>query len=180
MEQFHKFSNKEELLKYMEVMNRFQKGEIAYLTEEDAYLMYDGEQWLEIGTDLEVNNEGAQMTLYDLNKMYFSQLTPKETETELKECEETFNKYHNLVESDRYMLLCKEISYYTIFELNDVADFEEFGAGVMECLENVGKILSVDILENEQVAEVWIRLDDDQNVCMYLFNAKEFIVKFRR
>lgn len=182
MEQFHEFTNKDSLLDYMKVVNRFQKGEIAHLTEEDTYLMYDGEQWLELGADLNVNNEGAQMTLYDLNKMFFAQLTPKETYEEKMECEEIFNKYHDLIKSDRYMLLCKEISYYTIFEMNDtdIADFSNFGPALIECLENVGKILNVEILETEQVVEIWMRLDDDQNVCMYLFNAADFIVTFRR
>lgn len=181
MEQFHAFANKAALLDYMKVMNRFQKGEIAHLTEEDSYLMYDGEQWLEIGSDLNVNNEGAQMTLYDLNKMFFAQLSPKETEDELKECFGTFDKYHDLVKSDRYMLLCKDISYYTIFEIGDapVIDFDGFGSGIVGCLHAVGKILSVEILEAENVVEIWMRLEDDQNVCMYLFDATNFIVKIR-
>lgn len=125
------------------------------------------------------NKNLFSMNLYDLNKSIIGQL-PKKTKEELIELEKVINDYHYKVNSEFYMLLCKDISYYTIFH-NDNHSFsttiEFLGEVVIDCASNVGSIISIDPTENNTI-EIWVKTSEEEVYCMYLFDAKDFVVKF--
>ena len=79
------------------------------------------------------------------------------------------------------MLLCKDISYYTIFtyEGNKMANYETLGAAVLDCLQNVGQLVCADITEDGNAVEIWVRTEDD-NICMYLFKCADLMVTYGR
>lgn len=79
------------------------------------------------------------------------------------------------------MLLCKELSYYTIFQKTEdvFTHFSTFGEAVLTCAQDIGNIISVDYMENTNTIEIWVRTkDNEDNVCMVLFDCKDFIVTY--
>ena len=57
------------LKNYQNKINNFQQGEIIYLTEDKKYVMYDGQDFIDIPEKVKVDSEsGVHMSLYDLNK----------------------------------------------------------------------------------------------------------------
>lgn len=81
------------------------------------------------------------------------------------------------------MLLCKDISYYTIFQRTDdlFVHFSSFGEAVLTCASDIGKIVTVDYMEETKTVEIWVRKHDTQeNLCMILFDCHDFIVTYQR
>lgn len=76
------------------------------------------------------------------------------------------------------MMLCKELSYYTVFEKDFVTyDCLSLGHGVIECLDNVGAIHGVDD-NGEGALEIWVKsFNDDNMYCLLLFNYDIGVVK---
>ena len=118
--------------------------------------------------------------MYDLNKSIVSQLPIKETYAELSQERNLINEFHKVINSETYMLLCKDISYYTIFNSrkNRVSDFGTLGHAVIECAQDVGKIVSADLIEDNSAIDIWVRTAEDDNLCMYLFDCKSLTVTF--
>jgi hypothetical protein len=75
------------------------------------------------------------------------------------------------------MLLCKEMSYYTVFE-KDFLEYDclSLGHGVIECLDNVGTIHGIDD-NGEGALEIWVKTSDEEVYCMLLFNYDVGVVK---
>lgn len=116
------------------------------------------------------------MNLYDLNKSIIGQL-PKKTKEELIELEKVINDYHYKINSKFYMLLCKDISYYTILNNDNYFATEFLGEVVIDCASNVGSIISIDPTEDNTI-EIWVKTPEEEVVCMYLFDAKDFVANF--
>jgi hypothetical protein len=79
------------------------------------------------------------------------------------------------------MLLCKELSYYTFFQKTEdtLTHFFSFGEAVLTCAQDIGNIISVDYMENTNTIEIWVRTkNNEDNVCMVLFDCKDFIVTY--
>lgn len=161
------------LLKEMP-QNRFEKGEVAWLTDEEKLVYYNGEKWVE----MQGSAEGLSLNLYELNKTIINQLEPL-SEQELAEREQLINEFDATILSDYYMLLCKDISYYTIFDREKTIFLANpLGEEVIDCVKNVGEIMSIDKTEDGNI-EIWVRNNEDV-MCMYLFDCKSLVVKFGR
>ena len=175
------FSTLTSLQNYANKVNNFSKGELIYLTEEEKYVMYDGENFVDIPEKVHMNGEGLSMSLYELNKSIISQLPAKITYAEQHEDREKINKFFGKNGRTSYMLLCKDISYYTIFtyEGNKMADFETLGHAVLDCLLNVGHLVCADETSDGNAMEIWVRTEDD-NICMYLFTCSDLMVTYGR
>ena len=167
---------------YQNKINNFQVGEIIYLTEDKQYVMYDGNDFVNVPEKVTINTEqGMQMSLYDLNKTIIAQLPVKETYADQSDERELINKFFSDIGNTSYMLLCKDISYYTIFiyEGNETANYETLGEAVLDCLQSVGKLVCADLTEDGNAVEIWVRVEDD-NLCMYLFKCAELMVTYGR
>ena len=169
------------LQEYMKKVNNFSEGEIIYLTQDNKCVMYDGKDFVEIQGKTEFKGEGLSMSLYELNKSIIAQLPTKPTYAEQGEDRKLINKFFNSIGRTSYMLLCKDISYYTIFtyEGNKMANYETLGAAVLDCLQDVGQFVCADITEDGNAVEIWVRTEDD-NICMYLFKCADLMVTYGR
>lgn len=121
----------------------------------------------------------SQLNLYTLNKGLIKQLkNPTEEEiTQLRNCiaKWRFNNYKN---NGYFMLLNKEIGYYTIFRWQNRND-EHFQDVVIECAEDLGKIKAWDI--KDEAIELWVTRqieEDEEALCLYLFPYDNGIVYF--
>lgn len=164
-------------------VNRFKDGEIAYITDLNKYVIYRDNQWIDLSASKEVQIEGKngiEMNVYDLNKQVISQLPIPQDQILF---EETLNKFYSAnIHSDNFMLLCKDISYYTIFQQtnNSQSHFITFGEAVLNCANDVGNVITVDYMENTNTVEIWVRTYIDQSdICMVLFDCDDFIVTFK-
>lgn len=114
------------------------------------------------------------LTLYDVNKMLIKESAPLDANErwELGKaiwqfCENTNNKF--------YMLLCNDIRYYTLF--NRIKDaFENIEDIVMECAEDIGKIVSYNA--TEEAIEIWVRANEIEEILvMYFFPYDRGVVE---
>lgn len=160
--------------------NRFEKGEIVFVTDKNQCMMYDGEQWVEIQEEMKVQGtSNIELTTYDLNKQIISQMSILEDWTESEKVLNTFAE--KSVHGD-YLLLCKDISYYTIFQKsNDIfAHFSSFGEAVLTCASDIGDIIAVDYMDATNTVEIWVRKkESNENLCMVLFECHDFIVTYK-
>jgi hypothetical protein len=77
------------------------------------------------------------------------------------------------------MLLCKDVSYYTIFcDCPDIYnEFTNLGDAVITCIqESLGDIVSIDKMDTGEI-EIWWR-SGEENCCAYLFNCEQMFVQF--
>lgn len=180
--QYIEFSNKDSLDKYFKTLNNFQTGEIVYLTNDDKFVMFDGEKFVDIPDKAKASGEGLSMSLYELNKTIIAQLPVKETNADMSDVRNTIDDFRKSIGASAFMLLCKDISYYTIFQNDEpkMCDFETLGYAVTECAQDIGKIICADIVPDGAAVEIWVRTPEDDNLCMYLFNCTNLIVTYGR
>ena len=120
------------------------------------------------------------MSLYDVNKNFMADqpaLSQDELTASLKVIEDyVFDTYKN---STYFMLLCKELSYYTVFVRDSESSTNILTDEVLNCLQWIAKdILSIELNTTNNTPEIWIRTPEDEVVCMYLFNYDNGVIDF--
>lgn len=76
-----------------------------------------------------------------------------------------------------YMLLVKDMNYYTLFVDNGTND-ENMSDIVIECLSNLGNIIDINN-ENQSSIEVWVKDKDGEAHIGYLFPYDEGVIECR-
>lgn len=127
----------------------------------------------------------ASISLYELNRSMIKQQGPLEEKdiklkmNILKEFSNTFEKYS--------LLYGREINYFTLFVKDENWELESLDLGVIECLNNIGTIYSIEYTKEKDAIEIWIEVETKTNTdteeseklitCMYLFPYDTGIVK---
>ena len=139
--------------------------------EDGLYVYNNGEYY-----PIEDQKIDTGMSLYELNKQGYAQLLPYD-ETQIQDAITCINEFSDKNKGKYYMLLCKEMSYYTVFE-KDFLEYDclSLGHGVIECLDNVGTIHGIDD-NGEGALEIWVKTSDEEVYCMLLFNYDVGVVK---
>lgn len=120
-------------------------------------------------------NGNLNMNLYDLNKAAVTQL-PNYSEADKQAAKELINAYDDFSTiTHYYMLLCRELNYYTVFQ-RQFTGLENFGDVVIECLENLGNIKSIEVTEDKTAIEAWIVNGDNEAHVVYLFNYDQGVI----
>ena len=120
------------------------------------------------------------MSLYDVNKNFMADqpsISQDELTASLKVIEDyVFDTYKN---STYFMLLCKELSYYTVFVRDSESSTNILTDEVLNCLQWIAKdILSIELNTTNNTPEIWIRTPEEEVVCMYLFNYDNGVINF--
>ena len=167
------FKNQKQLDSYP--VARFSDGEMVFLTEEKLYKIYDNGEWKDL-PKANIEGDGISMSLYDLNKSIISQLPKLE---DLTTATNLINEFDKVVDSEYYMLLCRDISYYTIFNhfINSDNEFSNLGEAVLTCAQEIGELVSVEQTTDKNAIEIWVKTNKD-SLCMYLFNCANLIVNW--
>lgn len=120
-----------------------------------------------------MENNGIQTNLYDLNKQLVSQL-PEFMDAKIRL--EEFKKDN----VNFYMLLCRELNYYTIFQISNTAPEEDkFSDVVIECANDIG-IIKAATPTDDGAFEIWVTdTETNESYVMYLFNYDRGIVPCR-
>ena len=147
-------------------------GDMIYVEDESCiYIKEDNDfRRLEGGLNL-------QMSQYDINKNIYSQM-PVKTDEELVGLASIINDFY-ATHKERSMLLCRELNYYTVFELDkDNGEFGTLAEAVIACVEDWGKIL--DVVPVDGAIEIWNKLNETgEAVVMYLFPCEQMFVTHR-
>ena len=194
-EAINKLSNTFKVSRYSSTdmfnLDNLQEGEITYNPELKTYCIYNGEKLIPIQeeTILKANyedkieetktvNGNLNMNLYDLNKAAVIQLS-NYSEADKQAAKDLINSYDDFAVTTRYyMLLCRELNYYTVFQrMFNASSHENFGDVVIECLENLGNIKSIDLTESKDAIEAWV-VDPNENEAYvaYLFNYDQGVI----
>ena len=114
--------------------------------------------------------------LYDINKSVIKE-QGKLSKKKIKEAM-TDVVYPFIVERDNtyYMMLCKEVSDYTIFKINyDNDSMDNLAAELTDCINNRGNVYDISMDSNGAIA-IWIEgkkdgfvLEEGSMHCYYLF-----------
>lgn len=78
-----------------------------------------------------------------------------------------------------YMMLCKELSDYTVFKFNNKKEetLSTFIKDVQECVMNRGIPLAIDnFKEQDDALEIWIKIEDIPHM-YYFFPCEPFIIE---
>lgn len=149
--------------------NAPKRGELAYCEKESQMYIYDN-GWQPHNVE-KANQTIMEMNLYDLNKSIIEQLGAISYEDIDEKIYKVINNYFiERKDYNYFMLLGKEISYFTVFHRTNRKnpEFKNLGEGVFECLKNVGDIYSVE--ENDSNAiEIWVNTDVIGMTVLYLF-----------
>lgn len=139
--------------------NSPKEGEIAQ-TEDGKYKVFKDGEW----HDLKMEGSNLELGLYDLNKQIISQL-PSLTDEELDKKIDVIDDSYIKCVNDFYMLYGKEISYFTLFKVNEPIYFAKT---VLDCLNEIGEIKAIDPVEDGAV-EIWVQPTNEEPTCLYLF-----------
>ena len=177
-----KFKNKNGLQKYTTVMNsHIPEGETAICEEENKVYVWDKKHWKEFS--IKTDEPIVEMSLYDVNKQIMNQL-PDHIGEQLQSDVILINQYDESTKAKYYMLLCKEYSYYTVFNYFNTwaGTVSSLGESVRECLDSVGTIRACDYdnVDNPTAIEIWVHTNEDEMHCFHLFPYDKGIVDFTR
>lgn len=142
-------------------------GQVICIVDDDnnpiRLTTWTGTEWQDVKTD-----GGISMSIYDVNKQIihqFSKMSKKminEKKKIIKNfCDETNNKF--------YMLLCRDINYFTLFNrIDNSAELESISDLVIECAKGVGEIKSIDLSDGG--IEIWVDQPfENSTYAMYFF-----------
>jgi hypothetical protein len=140
-------------------------GQTVWCSSEDKCYRYDAiEGWQEVPED---GSTEVGMSMYDINKQIISQLPVMSNEGVAEKLTEIKN-YVDDLKNTFYMLLCRDINYYTVFMIDGDAN-EKFEDVLLECLNTFGQIKAID--EIDAAFEIWIEneLFDGGPYAFYFF-----------
>lgn len=151
----------------------YSQGATIYIEDENKFYVYTDFAWVEQSQPK--HSEGPSMTLYDFNKEIISNFNPYTEEQWEKEITAT-NNWLRTTEGEYFMLLCRDINYYTI--LHRVKDEKEDSAGtvIKDCIDSLGQLLTTDY--DLPKVEYWVRIEDDAVICLNLFRYDMGVEKF--
>ena len=140
-------------------------GQTVWCSSEDKCYRYDAiEGWQEVPEDGEAT---IGMNMYDINKQIISQLPEMSAEGIAEKLVEIKN-YIDDTKNTFYMLLCRDINYYTVFMIDGNAA-EKFEDVLLECLQTFGQIKAIDAVDG--AFEIWVENEFFENgpYAMYFF-----------
>ena len=119
------------------------------------------------------------MNLYDYAKLFVNGM--KEiSEEDLKIGKTLIKNYLKERKQECYMLLCREIYDFTIFQnVNPENDwnYEEFFSAILDCFANRNMIIKqIDRADDTSAIEIWVQMEEEQ-LCFYLFPYDLGVIK---
>lgn len=108
------------------------------------------------------------MQAYDINKQIVGQLEILD-EIALTSKAKEIRDFAYSSKHEFFMLLCRDLNYYTVFYLNAKLADETIEDVVIECAQDIGEIKAIDFVENNVAIEIWVTNEDNESFVMYFF-----------
>ena len=148
-----------------------QDNELAVCEDtQQAYVGKNG-KWEPMDAKSEI-----KVNLYEINKTAMAQMKPLNFKQRL-EAVNVIDEFCGGATSDNYyMLLCKDLNYYTIFTVrNNNIGSTPIASTVLKCAENMGQIVSVEKNNDMNSIEIWVK-DKNDAYCMIFFDYTAGVV----
>lgn len=115
-------------------------------------------------------------TLYDANKQLVLEHEQPLNHLEMVRKQQMLQDWFSNEVVTYAMMLCHDLRDYTIFHLNDT-DSASYNASkeVFVCCLNRGDILGIDLTDDKQAYEIWLRIGDEA-YCYYLFPYDQAVI----
>ena len=138
-------------------------GQTVYNEEDNKVYRWDPiEGWQEQKMD-----GNLTMSAYDINKQIIAQL-PTISEEDLETVKsQIIRKYCDNMKAEYYMLLCRDINYYTVFKIDLKLADETIEDVLIECAQGIGAIKSIALTEDEMALELWMTYRDETYVAYF-------------
>jgi hypothetical protein len=154
----------EQVEKLADIMEPY-AGQTVWCSSEDKVYRFDPvEGWQHIPDDEETS---IGMNMYDINKQIIAQLPVISGENLEAVKSGIIRKYCDQMKAEYYMLLCRDINYYTIFRIDTKLADETIDDVLIECAGNIGEIKSVDFIEDAEALELWMTNEEDTYVAYF-------------
>lgn len=143
-------------------------GQLGYSSETSRLYKWSAaaSEWQLVDGDINLG-----MTTYDLNKQIIAQMGIFEKE-DLQKASLELDSYVKRFDYNYYMLLCRDINYYTIFYVYKglvvPSNLSSFSSEVLDCAQDIGAIKSIEPAPGDAY-EIWVHPVDGDPVAMYLF-----------
>lgn len=140
-------------------------GQVAIASDTNETYIYGKDGW-QLFNDVKVEGKGLNMSLYNLNQSIIAQM---HNIIDFTDSIMLINEFNETVKNKYYMLYAKDISYFTVFHMEKYGEFINLGDAVVECLNSIGKVKSIDYTANKDAIEIWIQQQEDEPICAYFF-----------
>jgi hypothetical protein len=107
------------------------------------------------------------MSAYDMNKQIIGQLQIMDNDT-INEKKKLIREFVDKEHNQFYMLLCRDINYYTLFAIDVKLADELIDDLVIECANDIGSIKAIDPTEDKRAIEIWVT-NQEETYVMYFF-----------
>lgn len=140
------------------------EGQMSYSPEtKQIYRFSEKGEWEIVKTE----GAGLNLNMYDLNKQIISQL-PDLNDEQIDETTNTIQNYLEETDNKFYMLLCRDINYYTLFNINTPFSEPKACNEVIACVAELGAVKSIEKNEDNAI-EIWVQPKDQDPMVMFLF-----------
>jgi len=122
--------------------------------------------------------ELPRMSVYELNQQAYKNVKPMNKEKIKNAVFDILDYMEKHIDCKYYMLLCRELNDYTLFNKINVSSFQTSARTVIEIASSRGELLDVRPNEEMGYIEFWVKHNSDNEPHMYLFfNAADFVIE---
>ena len=140
-------------------------GQTVWCANEDKVYRFDPvEGWQHIPDNQDTS---IGMNMYDINKQIIAQLPAINEADMIAVKREIIRKYCDQQKAEYYMLLCRDINYYTVFRIDLKLADETIEDVLVECANCIGAIKSVGFTEDGCAIELWMTNEEDTYVAYF-------------
>jgi hypothetical protein len=156
----------------LNALKNHDEGELALvLDEQKMYQYHDGWQ------PYTPENRQLGLSIYEVNQQVVSQLPNLDADA-IQNGINIINQYTQA--NSYYMLLCRDINYYTLFETGWDESDETVGEAVIDCFNYLqAELKAIDLTDGGEAVEIWFTIIEDQTpvaMCAYFFNYDEGVI----
>ena len=156
----------------LEALKHHDEGELALVKDEEKIYRYENGAWVEhIPVDGKLG-----MTVYQINQQVIPQL-PNLDADQINNGINAIDQFTN--PNSYYMLLCRDINYYTIFITGNEESNETVGQAVIDCFSCMGaELKAIDLTDDGNAIEIWFMVPGEElpAMCAYLFQYDEGVI----
>lgn len=139
-------------------------GQVVYNDADNKVYRWDPVAGWEL---FKFEGEGLTLSAYDINKQLIGQLQIMDNDV-INEKKKMIRDFVDKEHNQFYMLLCRDVNYYTLFAIDVKLADECVDDAVIECATDLGLIKSIEPTEDGRAIEIWVSNSEDTYV-MYFF-----------
>lgn len=158
--------------KILDALKHHDEGELALVKDEEKIYRYENGIWVEY-----IPEDGKLgMTIYQINQ----QVIPQLPNLDADQIQNGINIIDQFTRPNSYyMLLCRDINYYTIFTTGNENSKETVGQATIDCFSYMNaELKAIDLTDDGSAVEIWFVVPDENlpAMCAYLFQYDEGVI----